>query len=456
MSKKKWALLITLLIVAIGGFLFYRSYTAKPAPFDTNAEYLRIEKALVGEARDADAWDRFRDAAFAFERELHDEQFRLAESRGVDINAIALGVVLEPVDEGDDSVDLPSSEALASWYLDGPWPERFTALLQTPGLRAPSMTERGTPSIMSELDESLIKARTIAIAERVRLVRAIEADDTETALRCARNIDALVHMQGAQPCMLTMMLEISAWEQLHRTVRRALFQGAVEPELARGLIPIYTAWIENEPARTDAYFEAEMWCLRSTLELMYERGPVSIGGDLPPRILWHNQRELDRRLVGWFDECRALVQDGTAQQEPTHPWDDTSLSGRTRCAPLSYMLPATGRASSITHRTRCTRGLALLHLSLIVHEADSGTLPETLDGLVSAHILDALPNDPFAPDGAFRYRLDDDSPSGFLLYGVGNDHADDGGHHDPTQPLPQNFGAMPAGNDAVWLAGTTR
>ena len=69
-----------------------------------------------------------------------------------------------------------------------------------------------------------------------------------------------------------------------------------------------------------------------------------------------------------------------------------------------------------------------------IFAAGNGRAPDSLDELVP-HILPTLPKDPMT-ERPFGYTLLDDDPDGrpFLLYYVGADGVDDGGHYEPNMP----------------------
>jgi hypothetical protein len=99
-------------------------------------------------------------------------------------------------------------------------------------------------------------------------------------------------------------------------------------------------------------------------------------------------------------------------------------------------------------RNACENGLLLLSLAERAYRSDHEKPPAALDALVPAY-LHALPEDPYAPDGRFRYKLQTDK---LLIYSVGPDGTDDGG-----KPRPRTeFGGeghewnsdIPAGSDA--------
>ena len=80
----------------------------------------------------------------------------------------------------------------------------------------------------------------------------------------------------------------------------------------------------------------------------------------------------------------------------------------------------------IFHRNRATQNALMTTLAILRYEKANDSFPENLERLVSEGYLDSLPIDPFS-DKALAYRTDNGS---FLLYSVGEDFDDDGGHHD--------------------------
>ncbi|MCC5787417.1 MAG: hypothetical protein JJU33_12035 [Phycisphaerales bacterium] len=84
-------------------------------------------------------------------------------------------------------------------------------------------------------------------------------------------------------------------------------------------------------------------------------------------------------------------------------------------------------------------GAARLALAIEVHRHRHGRLPERLEELVPG-VLAALPRDPWAPDGRYRYRLTDASHLGYVLYGVGLNGEDNGGRQtEPCLDVPSHL-----------------
>jgi hypothetical protein len=111
------------------------------------------------------------------------------------------------------------------------------------------------------------------------------------------------------------------------------------------------------------------------------------------------------------------------------------------------MLPALGRAMHSRDQIESDRAGTRLLLAIELHKVEKGAYPATLDALVPAY-LPSIPRDPFAADGAFRYRRLDDGAAnsaggrGYVLYSVGGDGEDNNG------TWPENSSPFPYSTDA--------
>ncbi len=90
---------------------------------------------------------------------------------------------------------------------------------------------------------------------------------------------------------------------------------------------------------------------------------------------------------------------------------------------VSVIVPVFEQAHFASVKSEVLNDLLLLSLALRAYQAEQGQPPRALSALVPRY-LKALPEDPFAPDGKFRYRVERGRP---LLYSIGPDATDDGG-----------------------------
>ncbi|GAB4546780.1 MAG: hypothetical protein Tsb0013_05950 [Phycisphaerales bacterium] len=453
MTWKKWTLLIILVLLLVGVISFYRWFSASPAPIDHNAAYRAVEERLVDQSHDAGAWSVVTGLVKRYDRELEGEMRRIAASLGVELDALDIThAFLDEAEADEIGADRAGSRELLDWYVASDIPAKLADALALPGARPASLTEQGPISFETLLDQEMIGARRLSQAEGMRMRLAIERGDAPTAAACARTIVTLARLQDAQPLLITLLVGQAIWMQAQGAAEDAIADAMITPELARALLPVFTDQLAGEPRRSRALLEAEVVGFRSTIDRLYsgdfDMSALGMGGGMPPRILWANHKTVDTLAVSYFDAMLERLEAGPATtDEPELPFDDSDPVQRVRLAPLTFALPAIDRSLSTVFQSRCRTGAAVLHMALAVHAADTGTLPQSLGELVTSGVLDELPTDPFAPDGAYRYRLDPQSPGGFVLYSVGPDGADDGGS---GQAWPERMRDIPTGEDVLF------
>jgi hypothetical protein len=102
------------------------------------------------------------------------------------------------------------------------------------------------------------------------------------------------------------------------------------------------------------------------------------------------------------------------------------------------------------YETRAQTEALIAVLAILRHKADTGQFPESLDNLVFAGYLEALPNNPYS-DGPLVYKLTEDN---FKLYSVGKDFSDNGGTLEIEQsspsPLPGEFRTKTSCEDIIY------
>ena len=113
------------------------------------------------------------------------------------------------------------------------------------------------------------------------------------------------------------------------------------------------------------------------------------------------------------------------RQQKLKNWVDVHLQSlpRLRYRLLHVIVPSVSRAGVLAHRGRALHEATITVLALRRWQLERGAYPKTLDELVAAKYLTALPADPYSA-GPLVYRRDGD---GFILYSVAADFVDDGG-----------------------------
>jgi hypothetical protein len=140
---------------------------------------------------------------------------------------------------------------------------------------------------------------------------------------------------------------------------------------------------------------------------------------VPLSVKLLHKRNTMTAVTRYMDEVIAHVSQPQAWSEPPVP----SPKGNKAASLLVLDEGIVHRYLFKADYTICENHLFLLALALRAYQCDHGAAPATLKALVPDY-LTTVPADPFAFDGAFRFRL---AGTGYLLYSVGPDGVDDGG-----------------------------
>jgi type II secretory pathway pseudopilin PulG len=151
----------------------------------------------------------------------------------------------------------------------------------------------------------------------------------------------------------------------------------------------------------------------------------------PVGPLWENlgylkrqQAELLRYTTRWTEVARLPVEE---QPEPLRQRQAESADLMILTA---LMAPAMTKMDDSCRRSHAQARCAVAALAAERYRRANGRWPESLDALAEAGLLVAVPADPY--DGApLRLARRDD---GLVIYAVGPDGHDDGGHIDRSRP----------------------
>ncbi len=200
--------------------------------------------------------------------------------------------------------------------------------------------------------------------------------------------------------------------------------------------PVDTAWAADRAASIDVtddltwFIETEReFGLSMIVEQRAARG-------FSPLLLAGDETSLYERMMDlWRDAHRGDNPAATAELNALETRLDADSIFTRRRPNLTATLPNTN-AITQSRRSVLMRldGMKLM-LALRRHQERTGQYPQSLDDLVPVELA-ALPRDPLAPDGRYRYRLLDaasaDPRIAFILYSVGADGVDDGGNWSHT------------------------
>ena len=90
---------------------------------------------------------------------------------------------------------------------------------------------------------------------------------------------------------------------------------------------------------------------------------------------------------------------------------------------LEILAPALGRIVLLSYRSQTDSFATLTILAILQYEKTHGTYPDSLETLVEAGLLEAVPMDPFSDEPLVYQRTEE----GFTVYSVGQNFTDNGG-----------------------------
>jgi hypothetical protein len=102
------------------------------------------------------------------------------------------------------------------------------------------------------------------------------------------------------------------------------------------------------------------------------------------------------------------------------------------------LLPARSQVNTAVTSEQAKQIALIMMLALRLHQLETGHLPDKLDELVDAEILDAVPIDPWHPTGKpLRYHRKDNTA---VVYSLGENGIDDGGEFEAVGAGPPDIG----------------
>ncbi|MEM1424561.1 MAG: hypothetical protein AAGH64_11240, partial [Planctomycetota bacterium] len=413
------------------------------------------EDRLSDEPRDPGAWASYSAFLERYKTALEGEQRRIEDRLGIDEGSGSIDMSFRVPDGDEDAEDLAGAieagRELLEWYAASDLPSELSAFLAMPGLRTPSLAEQAAPTLLTEFTAEYKAARTASVAEAFRARLALTRGDTASVASATGNIVGMMRLHEGQPVIIAMLVRVAINAMTNGQVLEAIRAGEVPPESARELLPVYNAWIADEPGRTRVHLEGEELFTLSTLSQIYA-GELT-GDDLgfsAARVLWHNHKSMDEAARRFFADAIVYTEAGPANGTPVAmPWDESSRISEFRHGPLAILLPAIDRASYAAFNARLENAVVTTHLAMLAYHDTTGTLPASLDDLVEAGLLDAPPADPFSPSGLLGYRLDDSVPGGFLLWSAGPDLTDNNGEG-PAWLESFEYEDLPDGQDLTY------
>ncbi|MEM1424296.1 MAG: hypothetical protein AAGH64_09860, partial [Planctomycetota bacterium] len=311
--------------------------------------------------------------------------------------------------------------------------DRLSAALDSPNLRPPLLGEMST--IMDATSDSgLSEARLLAFTSTALARHHIREGDHARAAERYNDALRVVGVFTPRPTAISTLIGVSIESRTLDTVREAATHDASTAGLRAAILREMLAYT-NARSEPYAFFEGEHLTMLDTIRALYTGGAFDGESRTNPLWVWWNFPSEETTCAHWervrasFVTYTATPAHARAGLKETPDSIIEELTGRSRL--IETMTPAlTSVVTSIDQGASLWNG-ELVRLAILVHRDRTGVLPETLDDLVASGVLPALPKDPYAPDGRYRYTPDDTAANGFVLYAVGLDSADNDGAPNP-------------------------
>lgn len=383
--------------------------------------------------------------------------------------------------EGWKTVPSPEREELEDWmrqlysnHPDGGAEETWHAMAEKAVLEPPGLFEHPVRSSVKSSLTTQMNGRSMGTALLVRgLQKQFEGDpavfpvNLRTALTLSRTMRT-----GSVVTALTFGNEID--RAAFAATKRWLLSLRGRPDLVRQALAAVLEDDPTEPFDPMPHQLAERFVLRELAKAPGQWLPALITpADRDPdkasaivdfigtawSVPW--ERERTRRLMGVGFEAGNRTRANR-----------NLIRGRPGATQFSVHGQAPGEMIETDRQHRIHRRVLIVVLALRLHELEKGTVPATLDALVSNGYLKQAPRDPYS-DQPLRYRISGGEllhptpvvgpvlrgsmqpaalepkrvpPGQPLLWSVGPDRTDDGAHN-----LPTELGIMGGGKDLIFL-----
>lgn len=341
----------------------------------------------------------------------------------------ALADELRPVIDGTGVID-PDSERVQRVFDD---------LVAAAEITAEAPRSAGAPEVLDFAVAASREPRGLALRViKPELDRTLLAKDRDNFTRWMRRGWAISRATVSIPSILSAMGQFAVNLLLFDQMESWLFDhGGWEDDDAVALI-MESPMIDIESAIL----------IETELGLGWMTDSVRSSSILQAR---DQMRLYEEFMQTWADSLASAERSEQSKlDELSRRYGSSGLYLRRRAA-MSQLIPATSRVTTFTNVNQVRRDGLLLKALIERFHRDTGAYPERLEDLIPDQLA-AIPSDPFAPDGQFRYRVltGEASAAGpYLLYSVGVDGIDDGGRENPADAA-RGLGRPDVGGDHVF------
>jgi hypothetical protein len=342
---------------------------------------------------------------------------------------VALTEELRPVIDGTGVID-PDSERVQ---------RVFDNLVAAGQITAPTPDGVGTEMVLESLVEvAQIRRALVRQVIHPELDRAIQEVDHDAFVLWMRRGWSVSRSCVSTPSVIGVLVQMAINGLLFEPLETWLFG--------------HEGW--RDPRAVDLLLEMPLVDLQAVALLDTEISLGLMAGAVRSASVLDSRDQM-RRYEEFMQQWRTLLSSPDPSEQSrleslARKYDSSSLF-MWRRGELAASVPPVDSLNRIATASRVLRDGLLLRVAVERFNRETGNYPERLEDLIPDQLA-AIPSDPFASDGQFRYRVlsGDASAAGpYLLYSVGVDGIDDGGRENPADAA-RGLGRPDVGGDHVF------
>jgi hypothetical protein len=282
------------------------------------------------------------------------------------------------------------------------------------------------------------QGRAVARLLQLEAMRRAQDGDADGACRLEPALINSGRSIGQEYSLIAILVRTALLGVATQTLERTLAQGEPDEASLAAAQRLLEREEEETPALTVTAFRGERALQHRMLEAV-EKGEVALGGTAPPTLGEHIGNYATSGMVRhshvvylrYMTEAVELAKaPGPAQLSRSKELAAAPIDPRAALARL--LLPAADKLLGTEWRKLAQLRCAIAAVAVERYRRSEGRWPDSLEALAPRY-LRRVPADPY--DGRpLRYRRLDD---GVIVYSVGPDQTDNGGHLDRKDPLAE-------------------
>ncbi len=436
MRMNAGASLAAIAILSFGSVIAQEPDDRSSAPRDHRAEWIEL-RASVGAPDDpaaVEAWEAIVAAGERLEA-IEAESIRAeADARGVSPEDVITDPHSLTVDDplGQEWIDeaaLAATRRAFDAYLEQ---RAFEAIDRARALGTVTVGPDAQPFHEIRLQWAM-RLRRLAMWEKARMWHLLARGEDAAAAEAFENILTLGVIATREPIVIGRLIGLSMLHLGSSAARRAIAEGLLDGAAADAFAAALERRRAEIPPLAHTLEGERLWALGAIDRMFVEDvGPGETGKAFLALLARGAMREANAEPIDRFYDFMAewSAMPVRARREAERRPEDLADEFGAEAFLASSVVESIGRVVENDDQTHAALDALRIMLALEAHRAEHGAYPATL-GALAPECIDAVPEDPFAPDGRWRYRrIEPGEVPGvampYVLYSVGHDGEDDG------------------------------